>query len=85
MRGIFQKRAAVLFSSVLAMDLFLAPATVARAAKFWKNSVATGNWTTGTNWSATSATGADNAGVPIANDMVNIRPTDGANHTVTYD
>src|SRR6188472_2236707 len=85
MRWINQKLAATAFSSALALLLCLAPATVATAAKFWKNSVATGNWSTGTNWSATSATGADNAGVPVASDTVNIRPTDGANHTVTYD
>ena len=84
MRRNIQKVAIIALSDVLAIVLCLAPATVAPAAKFWKNS-ATGNWSTGTNWSAASATGVDNAGAPVANDTVNIRPTDGANHTVTYD
>jgi T5SS/PEP-CTERM-associated repeat protein len=85
MRRIIQKLAATTLSSALAMVLLLAPATVATAAKFWKNSVVTGDWSNGANWSATSASGADNAGAPVANDTVNFRPTDGANHTVTYD
>src|SRR3954471_2476861 len=86
MRRIFRKRAAVLFSGVLAMVLLLSPAMVATAARFWKNSVPSpGSWGNGFNWSATSATGLDNAGAPVANDTVNIKPTDGANHTVTYD
>jgi fibronectin-binding autotransporter adhesin len=86
MHRIIQQLAATALSCVLPMVLLLVPATSALAAnKFWKNSVVTGSWSTGTNWSATSATGVDNAGAPIGNDTVNIRPTDGANHTVTYD
>src|SRR4051812_13769768 len=86
MPRMIQKFATTALGGVLAALMALSPATVAQAAnKFWKNSVVTGNWSTGANWSATSATGVDNAGAPVANDTVNIRPTDGANHTVTYD
>jgi fibronectin-binding autotransporter adhesin len=56
----------------------------AQATKFWKNSIVTGNWNTGNNWSATSAAGADNAGVPVGGDVVNIVSTDGTARTVTY-
>ena len=78
--------AAVALRSVVAMVLCLARQRAATAARFWKNSVPSpGSWGNGFNWSATSATGADNAGRPVANDTVNITPTDGANHTVTYD
>ena len=81
MRRIIQKRAATALSSVVVIIMFLAPVIVAMAAnKFWKNSVGTGNWSTGNNWSATSAIGVDNAGIPVANDTVNVSPTDGANH-----
>ena len=65
--------------------MVLSPATVAAATRYWKNSVASpGSWTSGNNWSATSATGLDFGGAPGTNDTVNIRPTDGADHTVTY-
>jgi hypothetical protein len=66
--------------------VLLSPAVAAHAAnKHWKNSVATGNWTNGNNWSAASPAGADNAGAPAAGDSVNIAPTDGNNHSITYD
>src|ERR1700719_2456662 len=56
----------------------------ARATKYWKNGVVTGSWGTGTNWSAVSAAGADNGGVPVAGEAVNIVSTDGTARTVTY-
>lgn len=66
--------------------LALSSATVANAAnKFWKNSVGSGNWSTGNNWSAASAAGVDNAGVPTVDNSVVIAPTDGNNHNITYD
>jgi hypothetical protein len=86
MSCIIQKLATTVLSSLLAIVVCLAPTTVAAATRYWKNSVASpGNWTTGNNWSATSATGLDFGGAPGANDAVNIRLTDGANHTITYD
>ena len=87
MRRIIQKLAATALSSVLAVVFCLGPATVAQAAnRFWKNSVVSpGSWINGNNWSATSAIGVDNAGAPAANDAAHIRPTDGQNHTITYD
>jgi len=85
MPRMIQTLAAVALSGVLAMVLLLVPATSATAARFWKNSVVTGNWTSGSNWIAVSATGIDNAGAPVTNDTVNIRPTDDGDHTVTYD
>ena len=57
----------------------------ARATNYWKNSVVTGNWSTGNNWSATSAAGVDNAGAPTIGEAVNIVFTDGTARTVTYD
>jgi hypothetical protein len=81
-----QKFATTALNIVLAAVLCFAPASTATADRFWKNSVPSpGSWGNGFNWSATAATGVDNAGRPVANDTVNIRPTDGANHTVTYD
>ncbi len=75
------KRIATLVIVLLAIS----PATTARAAKFWKNSVVTGNWSTGNNWSAVSAAGADNGGVPVALENVHIVHTDGVARSVTYD
>ncbi len=57
----------------------------AQATNYWKNSVAIGDWSTGNNWSATSAAGVDNAGAPTAGEAVNIVHTDGTARTVTYD
>jgi T5SS/PEP-CTERM-associated repeat protein len=65
--------------------LALSPTTVAHATKYWKNSVVTGNWSNGNNWSAASAAGADNGGVPVGGEAVNIAHTDGTARTVTYD
>jgi T5SS/PEP-CTERM-associated repeat protein len=60
------------------------PATAAN--KFWKNSVGSGVWTNGNNWSAISPNGVDNAGVPGAGDDVKIDINlGGAPRTVTYD
>jgi hypothetical protein len=70
------------FVSLAFMILALWPATVVTAAnKYWKNSVGTGNWSGGNNWSNVSAGGADNGGVPAANDTPHIIPTDGAART----
>jgi hypothetical protein len=55
----------------------------AHAVKFWKNSVTSGNWGTGSNWSSVSAAGADNGGLPVANEPVRIVHTDGVARTVT--
>jgi T5SS/PEP-CTERM-associated repeat protein len=55
---------------------------------FWKNSVASGSWSNGTNWSAVSPTGTDNAGAPpisSAAAAVNIANTDTLTHIVTLD
>ncbi len=57
----------------------------ARATKFWKNSVTSGNWSNGNNWSAVSAAGADNGGVPVASEQTRIVNTDGVARTVTLD
>ncbi|HEY3393238.1 MAG TPA: hypothetical protein VGK58_11045, partial [Lacipirellulaceae bacterium] len=65
--------------------LALSPATVAHATKYWKNGIITGNWSPSNNWSAVSAAGADNGGVPVGGEAVNIVHTDGTAHTVTYD
>jgi len=65
--------------------LALSPATVAHATKYWKNSVGSGNWSGGNNWSAVSAAGADNGGVPIVGEAANIVHTDGTARTVTLD
>src|SRR5262245_11152968 len=69
----------------LAAVLVLAPATVVQATKFWKNGVTSGNWSTGNNWSAVSAAGVDNGGVPVASEPVRIVHTDGVARTVTLD
>jgi T5SS/PEP-CTERM-associated repeat protein len=74
------------FVSLALIILVLSPATIATAAnKYWKNSVGSGNWSGGNNWSNVSAAGADNGGVPAAGDVVHIIPTDGAARTITYD
>ena len=66
--------------------LAFSPAAVATAAnKYWKNSVGSGNWSGGNNWSNVSAAGADNGGVPGAGDIAHIILTDGADRTITYD
>ena len=53
----------------------------ALATNYWKNSVVTGSWSNGNNWSATSAAGLDNAGAPTAGEDVNIVFTDGVART----
>ncbi len=75
-------RAAFLVASIVGL---LFPATVAQGANFWKNGVTAGDWSTGSNWSATSAAGVDDAGAPTASEAVNIVHTDGTARTVTYD
>jgi fibronectin-binding autotransporter adhesin len=55
----------------------------ALATKYWKNSVITGNWNVGNNWSAVSPAGVDNGGIP-GNEAVNIVFTDGTARSVTY-
>jgi T5SS/PEP-CTERM-associated repeat protein len=69
---------------ILAVSMWLA-CNPAYAVKFWKNSVPSGNWSTGNNWSATSPGGADFAGVPGLSEPVRIYNTNGAAHTVTLD
>jgi T5SS/PEP-CTERM-associated repeat protein len=70
---------------VMAAGFVASSPTVAHATKFWKNTVATGNWNNGNNWSAVSAAGADVGGVPVGNEDVNIVNADAVGHTVTYD
>src|SRR5262249_30502269 len=60
------------------------PSLLPAANFYWKNAVLTGNWSTTTNWSATSPTGADNAGIPAAASDVFVT-TDSATHALTYD
>src|SRR5262245_12010114 len=72
-------------SCVLTATFVLLPTTVAKATKFWKNGVVTGNWNTSNSWSAVSAAGADNGGVPTSGETVYIVHTDGTARTVTYD
>ncbi|MDZ4658959.1 MAG: hypothetical protein SH868_15390 [Bythopirellula sp.] len=71
--------------SLLVVFFLLSSATVAHATKFWKNSVPSGNWSSGTNWSAAGPSGADVGGVPGLNEPVRIYNTNGAAHTVTLD
>ena len=75
-------RAAFLGASVVGL---LWPATVARATNYWKFSVVTGTWSTGSNWSGVGAGGVDNAGAPTLGEAVNIVFADGTARTVTYD
>lgn len=69
----------------LALCFLLGIAQNVHATKFWKNSVTSGNWGTVGNWSATSAAGADNAALPVANEQVRIVNTDGVARTVMLD
>ena len=69
----------------LATIVVLLSPTIVSAAFFWKNAIISGNWSIGNNWSAVSAGGADNAGVPTAGSPVNIVHTDGISRTVNYD
>jgi hypothetical protein len=82
------QRGTIMITNRIATFLFtaslLSSAHFAEATNFWKNSVLTGNWSTGNNWSATSAAGGDNAGVPTS-EPVYIAFTDGAARTVTYE
>ncbi|HEX3601560.1 MAG TPA: hypothetical protein VHU84_15520 [Lacipirellulaceae bacterium] len=72
------------FAIILSGVQLLHPSS-ALATKFWKNSVASGNWSTSNNWSASSAAGTDNGGVPTSGEPVRIVFTDGTPRTVTYD
>lgn len=72
-------------SIVIGAILSLSPALASAATKFWKNSVTSGNWSEGNNWSNLSAAGADNGGAPGAGDTTNIAFTDGVARTVTLD
>jgi hypothetical protein len=78
-------RSSASFRLVNLAAIFLTSASAAHATKFWKNSVGNGNWNTGINWSAISAASADNGGVPVAGEAVNIVNTAGGPRTVTYD
>src|SRR5262245_49201610 len=74
------------FSCPIATSLILLLLTdAASATKFWKNGVTSGTWNTGNNWSAVSAAGVDNGGVPVGNEPVRIVHTDGVARTVTLD
>jgi autotransporter family porin len=68
---------------VLSLALLCWLVSSSQATKFWKDSVPSGNWSTGDNWSAVSAAGADNGGAPVASEPVNIVHTNGVAHTVT--
>jgi hypothetical protein len=59
--------------------------TASAATKYWKNSVVSGNWSVGNNWSTISQAGADNGGVPVAGEPVVITHADGTARTVTLD
>jgi hypothetical protein len=59
--------------------------TNASATRYWKTSVTNGNWSTVNNWSATSQSGADNAGPPLVSENVVITHSNGTAHTVTLD
>jgi hypothetical protein len=52
---------------------------------YWKSSVANGNWSTGSNWSSTSASGTDNAGAPGSISNALIVHSDNINRVVTLD
>jgi hypothetical protein len=75
----------------VALSVFVVGAIIAEPrvtyadTNFWKNSVVTGNWSNGNNWSATSAAGSDNAGPPLQDEPTNIVNTDGVARTVNYD
>ena len=73
------------FWLAIAGGTVLLHSSTAQAAKFWKNSVGSGNWSTGNNWSASSAAATDNGGVPTSGEPVRIVFTDGTPRTVTYD
>jgi hypothetical protein len=66
------------------------PLAIARAACagniYWKSSVTTGNWSNGNNWSATSAAGNDDGGVPSSSDLFTyIEHADATSRTITFD
>ena len=66
---------------------FFHPLHADAAARYWRNAAGSGNWSTASNWSNTSATGAGttDGGIPAANDLVRIENSDGVSHTVTLD
>jgi hypothetical protein len=72
-------------SAALASVLSLWPATIAHAARYWKNGVINGTWSGTNNWSGVSAAGGDNAGPPPSSDTAFIVHNDGTPRTVTYD
>ncbi|HEX4415288.1 MAG TPA: hypothetical protein VH107_16770 [Lacipirellulaceae bacterium] len=57
------------------------------ATRYWRNAIASGNWSAASDWSNTSAAGAGttDGGVPAAGDLVRIENSDGVSHTVTLD
>ena len=72
-----------LFRTVMAVSLVAVSATASHATKYWKNTAGSGNWNVSNNWSAVSAAGADNGGVPLPGEAVNIVNSDANPHTVT--
>jgi T5SS/PEP-CTERM-associated repeat protein len=72
-------------SAVTTIGLVVTLTTASHATKYWKDSVGSGNWNVGDNWSAISAADADNGGVPTPNEGVRIVHTDGTERTVTLD
>jgi hypothetical protein len=74
----------VLSLSVVAFVAIGVP-TVRAATKFWKNSVTSGSWSVSNDWSAVSAGGSDNGGVPAYGDVVNIVNTDGTGRLINLD
>jgi hypothetical protein len=64
---------------------FLQTGNARAGVSYWKNGVTAGNWSNGNNWSAASAAGADNAGVPGVGAFALISHTDGVPHTIAYD
>ena len=56
------------------------------ATKYWKNSLTTGYYYVGSNWSGTSPSGTDTGGVPGSSDTADLENTDALTHTITmYD
>jgi hypothetical protein len=75
----------VLLAAIVGTTLLQWQTTPVHAAKYWKNSVVNGNWSTGSKWSIVSAAGGDVGGVPIAGDDVFVSPTTDSNRTITFD
>jgi hypothetical protein len=58
-------------------------ATATPTYDYWKNADLAGSWTTSNDWSASSATGSDNGGVPGSITNVNIANTTATSFTIT--